>query len=1437
MSEALEYRGRRLPWLNIVRFHKEIASRGEESLFSFNGDAQSERWTSLEGFSLVSLSGPWSVSSAAIRSGNFRLACEQGQHQSLFIGGPCYRGVERIDNSWHPRWRPLLYRQIELVTEDEIIRAVPNQAHWQVSPLVLALLDRLQVLPAESERFADAIIDRAGMLLTAGAAPTTSDAVLAALFQLAPEIETELTHPLRAGDFHDQPTAWVLFAPANRFSILNRYLMSDYEQLEARLAADLTECGGLRLLEDAQAPTPHDESEPVPFVPLNATQREAVKAALGDAPLTVISGPPGCGKSQVVISLLLNCWASGRSALFASNNNKAVDVVRERLERFESEFPIAVRAGARKYNNAANTLRRTLNMAGAARRKEAIADPVRYRAGLEKVQEEKRRLKESLESGVPQRIDEAARAALTAYSSYKQILVALAAQEDGLLKALRELGLGTMNPDEVVRGADAWMSWQERLVACALQCERDEVQARTLHREMQERVQTVRQTLATIGVDAGADHSHWLLDGAQPELMTEWWRSARSVLDAPLDGALVNVAWDPDFEQWRSAADASAWLDAARALMDDIPAAQVGLDASTRTLRLVEEGLEAARGRANVLGIPEGVDVRLETLQEWLECWAERCSLEKGLLDILPWSRKQQLKRTCRRLESTLRASFPIEVWTTIGTLDDSGRQKLATVVEAARAWVEARADWNEHAPDRSEVLARLDRLRSGATRLGVSVPAAQLNLEVWSAVARELEYKAATAEDAALAWKHRSSKEEAQQALAAVARGWAVTAHGNPAKEAWKNAFGRSLDESMQELLIHQSVDTAQVARKSFYEADLATLVHTWQGARDICREAEQRRSQLALLPDVKSRIVDWRATRPAVAWLPTWEQDGFPTQDARDDWTTFECAVRAWLTRWQAFANGERDELTRSAERELAWAEERAVAISQLLPGTAKGRAAKELVARCLANREQWPTSELAEALRGFSPDVIKALCDRADAKLERAAFGKAKADWLERLAADAVAVRAIDDLEKALQRQNGALSSEQTDNFREALRLIPLWITTAQAAQSIPMTPDLLDLLIIDEASQCTVTNLLPLVYRARKLVVIGDSEQLSAIPIVHPTEELAIAAKYDVQEHVQSLGHAANDVFKAATEALPRRRGDVYMLMEHFRSHPLIIGFSNRHIYGKRLTIRKEPGGARDMPFGGGIHAIQVPGSASRGERGRSWCNRTEDIAVIKCLRDIRSAAPHLSIGIVTPFSAQKELLRTSVASLDLASEVLVDTAAGFQGDERDVIIFSPVVSRGMTRGACRWVETPPNLLNVALTRAREALFVVADFEFCLQQEGVLRKLAEYCKEVTTLRATSPAELELFSWMVAAGLTPAVHPRIGDHEADFELKAENGIRVVVEVDGATFHAAHGERDKAIDAYLEGRGFRVVRVSARSVMDTPQTTLHRIMQALAG
>ena len=147
-----------------------------------------------------------------------------------------------------------------------------------------------------------------------------------------------------------------------------------------------------------------------------------------------------------------------------------------------------------------------------------------------------------------------------------------------------------------------------------------------------------------------------------------------------------------------------------------------------------------------------------------------------------------------------------------------------------------------------------------------------------------------------------------------------------------------------------------------------------------------------------------------------------------------------------------------------------------------------------------------------------------------------------------------------------------------------------------------------------------------------------------------------------------------------------------------------------------------------------------------------------------------------------------------------------------------------------------MEEPPNLVNVAVTRAREALFVVGDLDFCRNQKGIIGQLIKYCDGIQKIRDaeyTSNEEMELYEWMVLDNIQPKVHQIIGDLEVDFLLE-NAGIKLVVEVDGGQ-HDDQKAEDAARDAFLQARGYDVLRVPTREIQETPAIVMEKIRKAL--
>jgi AAA domain/Caspase domain len=295
------------------------------------------------------------------------------------------------------------------------------------------------------------------------------------------------------------------------------------------------------------------------------------------------------------------------------------------------------------------------------------------------------------------------------------------------------------------------------------------------------------------------------------------------------------------------------------------------------------------------------------------------------------------------------------------------------------------------------------------------------------------------------------------------------------------------------------------------------------------------------------------------------------------------------------------------------------------------------------------------------------------------------------------------------------------------RNVLPAVRGWAVTSLTARRFPPDPALFDLVVVDEASQCAIPHVLPLLFRARRALVIGDPMQLAHISTTSPEREQAIRRAAGLRSHWlerHRLAHRRHSAFHAAERAA----GGTLLLDEHFRCHPDIAAISNRLFYDGRLTVltdvRDRPGLERDA-----VIWAHVPGRAVRGPSGGSWTNHEEAAKVeasVRHLLEVLPAGTGATIGVVTPFKAQADLLRRKLRPY--ADRVRTGTVHTFQGGERDVMVFSLVAGEGMHPGALGWVEGQLNLWNVAITRARSHLIVVGDADLWQRRRGIGPALA-------------------------------------------------------------------------------------------------------------
>ena len=306
-----------------------------------------------------------------------------------------------------------------------------------------------------------------------------------------------------------------------------------------------------------------------------------------------------------------------------------------------------------------------------------------------------------------------------------------------------------------------------------------------------------------------------------------------------------------------------------------------------------------------------------------------------------------------------------------------------------------------------------------------------------------------------------------------------------------------------------------------------------------------------------------------------------------------------------------------------------------------------------------------------------------------------------------------------------------------FPKVAHLLPCWAVTSLSARGkLPFEAGFFDLVVFDEASQCDIASALPLLYRAKRAVVIGDPKQLSHISGLRRGQDQQLLEKYDLVAGYANWAYSYNSLFDLA--AGMAAGGDIVSLRDHHRCHADIIEFSNRFFYEGRLRVATRYENLKFVGNNGtGVRWVHINGKVSRPGAGGA-VNPSEADAVVQTLRRLVVEQGYSgTVGVVSPFRAQANLIRQQVGKNTeleqrlINADFLVDTVHKFQGDERDVMVFSPVLSDGISQGAIGFLRNNGNLFNVAITRARAMLLVVGDQHAASQSEvGYLREFAAY-----------------------------------------------------------------------------------------------------------
>ncbi|XP_014788970.2 uncharacterized protein LOC106882716 [Octopus bimaculoides] len=172
-----------------------------------------------------------------------------------------------------------------------------------------------------------------------------------------------------------------------------------------------------------------------------------------------------------------------------------------------------------------------------------------------------------------------------------------------------------------------------------------------------------------------------------------------------------------------------------------------------------------------------------------------------------------------------------------------------------------------------------------------------------------------------------------------------------------------------------------------------------------------------------------------------------------------------------------------------------------------------------------------------------------------------------------------------------------------------------------------------IIIDEASQCCeLDSLIPLQYNCCKLILIGDTEQLS------PTIISQLALEYN---YGQSLFERLCKHYKY------KDKNSVIMLNVQYRMHPDICKFPNRYIYNNQLiTDSVLEARSSNIPVVPYLLFDAQFGSHVRSTNSGSLSNRLEadfTVCLCECLSNVQVVRTLLKVAVIAPYKEQKKLL--------------------------------------------------------------------------------------------------------------------------------------------------------------------------------------------------
>ncbi len=427
---------------------------------------------------------------------------------------------------------------------------------------------------------------------------------------------------------------------------------------------------------------------------------------------------------------------------------------------------------------------------------------------------------------------------------------------------------------------------------------------------------------------------------------------------------------------------------------------------------------------------------------------------------------------------------------------------------------------------------------------------------------------------------------------------------------------------------------------------------------------------------------------------------------------------------------------------------------------------------------------------------------------------------------------------------------LKAQARQLMAQCQKAVPCWIMpVSKALESLDPKTNRFDIVIVDEASQSSISAL-AILYFAKKAIIVGDDKQVSPMAIGEDVEKVEQMAEMYIKDNIPNWHLYTSDTSiydVAATTFKP------LMLKEHFRCYPDIIGFSNMLSYDGKINPLRDTSGSILQP------AVVNYRVADGRRADRRKINEKEAEAIVALIQSCINQPEYegKTFGVISLLGdEQVKLIQSKLfGAIDTAvleeRRILCGNSANFQGDERDVIFLS-MVDSGRDGGPLPMQgdgvkDALKKRYNVATSRARDQLWVVHSLDAAndLKEGDIRKRLLDYAKNPKAFsqelcrienEADSPFEIEVGRALIAKGYHIVPQWQVGSYRIDMVAVCGND-KVAIECDGEAFHSGEAKirEDMERQTILERLGWRFIRIRGSEYFRNPEATMERVFGEL--